>query len=144
MRIADDVAAPLPDCRIRYERGEPMAAVSGEPNQIDWSVRRHWLFVDHGVVLTAIRLPARFALRRRDRTLLNSAAIFAIQFVAVEAECRSRARHRDVSLLSFSSREKSPTRRSRNGIVKREVRSSPNVPRASRLLGRNPRPSAGR
>src|SRR2546426_1893479 len=91
MRIADDVAAPLPNCRIRYERGEPMAAVSGEPNQIDWSVRTRWLFVDHGVVLTAIRLPARFALRRRDRTLLNSAAIFAIQFVAVEAECRSRA-----------------------------------------------------
>src|SRR5437870_11086118 len=80
MRIADDVAAPVPHCRVRYERGEPMAAVSGEPNQIDWSVRTRWLFVDHGVALTAIGLPARFALRRRDRTVLNPAAIFPIQF----------------------------------------------------------------
>jgi hypothetical protein len=78
-----------------------MAAVSGESTQIDWSVRTRWLFVDHGVALTTIDLPAGFALRRGDRTLLNPAAIFPIQSCRVEAEMpfKSQAQRRKFAQL---------------------------------------------
>ena len=46
-----------------------MAAVSDEPGQIDSPVRICRLFVDQDAAITAISLPACFALRRRDRAV---------------------------------------------------------------------------
>ena len=44
-----------------------MASLSSQPDSIDKCVRVCRLFVDPGVAITAIGLPACFALRRRDR-----------------------------------------------------------------------------
>src|SRR5262245_16093650 len=70
MRIADETAAPFPDHRIRYERGQPMGTVPSQPYQVDRPVQTCGLLVK-SVAFAAVNLQTRSALCGSDRRLVS-------------------------------------------------------------------------